>query len=356
MAIAPPTATAQRADALWLTGVRSVEVRSETLADTLPADAVRVRALASGISQGTELLAWRGEIAPDLPLDLPTFVGSFAFPLKYGYANVGRVEAVGAGVTSCAIGDLVFGLHPHQTHWIAPAGLVTRLPDDLPPEHGVFVANLETAVNILHDTPLLLGECAVVFGMGTVGLLVAQLLARAGAAQVIAVDPVAARRERALRVGITHALHPDAVASDVPHLTNGRGADVAIDVSGHPSAMQSAIDAVCADGTVVIGSWYGAKPVTLQLGEHFHRGRVRIRSSQVGNLAPEARSRWDRVRRMQSVTTLLPQLHLAELITHRIPLAEAGDAFTLLDDPTQSAGAGQVVLTYPGTDANEPAE
>lgn len=346
MAVTPQERMALHADALWLTGIRRVDVRSEMLPDALADDAVRVRALASGISQGTELLAWRGEIAPDLPLDLPTFAGSFAFPLKYGYANVGRVEAVGTAVTTCAVNDLVFGLHPHQSRWVAPASLVTRLPDDLPPEHGVFTANLETAVNTLHDTPLLLGEHAVVFGMGTVGLLVAQLLARAGAAQVIAVDPISARRERALQVGVTHALHPDDVTDAVADLTHRRGADVAIDVSGHPSAMQTAIDAVCADGTVVIGSWYGAKPVTLQLGEHFHRGRVRIRSSQVGNLAPEARSRWDRVRRMQTVTTLLPQLHLAELITHRIPLAQAADAFALLDDPTHSTGAGQVVLTY----------
>ncbi len=70
-----------------------------------------------------------------------------------------------------------------------PAEMPVRLPDGLDPAPGVFFANLETALNVVHDAPLRLGETALVFGQGVVGLLVTQLLKRAGAERVLAVEP-----------------------------------------------------------------------------------------------------------------------------------------------------------------------
>ncbi len=98
---------------------------------------------------------------------------------------------------------------------------------------------------------------------------------------------------------------------------------MAVEVSGSGAALQAAVDAVAAEGTVVVASWYGTKPVTLALGGHFHRGRVRLRSSQVGRLTPELCARWDRARRTETVLGLLPRLRLEELISHRIPFEEA---------------------------------
>jgi len=127
--------------------------------------------------------------------------------------------------------------------------------------------------------------------------------------------------------------------------TEGRGADLAIEASGAPDALTRAIEAVAAEGTVVIASWYGTKPVTLQLGGHFHRGRVRLRSSQVGQLDPALAPRWDRARRLAVARRLLAELPLAELISHRVPFARALEAFALLDQHPETAL--QVVLTYP---------
>src|SRR2546430_1291835 len=127
-------------------------------------------------------------------------------------------------------------------------------------------------------------------------------------------------------------------------LTGGRGADVAIDASGSPSALQEAIDCVATEGTVVVCSWYGEKPVPLELGGRFHRGRVRIVSSQVGRIDPSLAPRWDRERRMELATDLLADLILAELITHRIPFARAAEAYALLD--RNGAETAQVVLDY----------
>lgn len=204
-----PTAEGETltARALWLTAPRYAALRDEAVPSPAVGE-VRIRALASGISQGTELLVYRGQVPADLPLDLPTLAGSFAFPIKYGYASVGRVLDVGAGVTALAPGDLVFTHHPHQSAYVVPEALPMRLPPSLErdPALGVFFANIETALNVVLDTPLRLGESAVVFGAGTVGLLIAQLLRRAGAGQITVVDPLASRRERAMLVGADAAL------------------------------------------------------------------------------------------------------------------------------------------------------
>jgi threonine dehydrogenase-like Zn-dependent dehydrogenase len=115
-------------------------------------------------------------------------------------------------------------------------------------------------------------------------------------------------------------------------------------VSGAPAALDTAVEAVADEGTVVVASWYGTKPVSLRLGGHFHRGRVRLRSSQVGHLDPALAPRWDYARRLAVARRLLAELPLGELITHRLPFARAAEAFALLDERPDEAL--QVVLTY----------
>lgn len=332
------------ARALWWVGPRQAEYRTEPLPRLGPHD-VAVRALASGISAGTELLVYRGQVPPELALDLPTLAGSFRYPIKYGYASVGRVLAVGAAVRDLVPGTIVFALHPHQDYYVVPAHSVTPLPPGLPPEEGVFLANLETAVNVVLDATPRLGETVLLSGLGVVGLLILQVLQRSGVEQIITVDPLPPRRALARRLGVTLALAPeDDLTAEVRALTAGRGADLAIEVSGAPSALGAAIEAVADEGTVVVASWYGAKPVTLSLGGHFHRGRVRLVSSQVGRIAPALAPRWTVERRRAVARGLLRSLPLAELISHRIPFAEAPTAFAMLELRPESAL--QVVLTY----------
>lgn len=115
-------------------------------------------------------------------------------------------------------------------------------------------------------------------------------------------------------------------------------------MSGAPAALQPAIEMVAVEGLVVVASWYGQKPVTLTLGGHFHRGRVTVRSSQVGRLAPETLPRWDYARRTATVLELLPQLRLAELVSHRFPITQAATAYALLDQAPP--GMVQVMVEY----------
>lgn len=333
------------ARSLWFAAPREVELRAERVPAPGPGE-VRVRSIASAISHGTEMLVYRSEVDPEMPLDLPTFEGWFGFPIKYGYATVGRVLDAGPNAAALSRGDLVFVHHPHQDVFAVPAGFATKLPEHLDPLRGLFFANLETALNVVHDTPLRFGETAVVFGQGVVGLLVTRLLSLAGAGRVLAVDPLASRRELATVMGADEALGPESVAARVPEATNGRGADVAVEVSGAGAALQAAVDVVAAEGTVVAASWYGTKPVALDLGGHFHRGRVRLRSSQVGRLNPESSPRWDRERRTEAVLGLLEddRLRLGGLISHRFRFEEAREAYRLVDErPGETA---QVVFTH----------
>jgi 2-desacetyl-2-hydroxyethyl bacteriochlorophyllide A dehydrogenase len=330
------------ARALWFTAPRTAEFRPEKAPSPEPGE-VRVQTVVSAISHGTEMLVYRGEVPTDLPLDLPTLAGDYAFPIKYGYASVGRV--LDAGVEHLSPGDLVFVHHPHQDAFVVPADLAVRLPEGIDPTIGLFFANLETALNVVHDTPLRLGETALVFGQGVVGLLVTQLLKLAGAGKVLAVEPLKKRRELALEVGADETLEPDEdLRGPILAATAGRGADVAVEASSSGAALQAAVGAVATEGTVVVASWYGTRPVTLALGGHFHRGRVRLRSSQVGRIDPELGPRWDFARRKETVLGLLPRLRLKELVSHQIPFEDAPEAYRLVDESPDEVV--QVVLTY----------
>ena len=201
------------ARAVWFSAPGAVELRQESLGRP-GAGEILVQAISSGISHGTEMLVYRGQIPRGTALDLPTLAGSFAFPIKYGYASVGTVVEVGADVSTLAMGDNVFCLHPHQTAYVLSADLAWRLPAALAPERAVFAANVETALNALLDAPVRLGERVVVLGQGTVGLLIGLLARRNGAGRVVVVDPIPLRRLLATELGADAALAPAVAAPD----------------------------------------------------------------------------------------------------------------------------------------------
>jgi len=153
------------------------------------------------------------------------------------------------------------------------------------------------------------------------------------------------RRAASAAAGADRALGVDVDLVDaVLELTDQRGVDVAVEVSGSPAALQACIDAAAFAGTVVVASWYGTRDVSLGLGGRFHRRRLRVVSSQVSTIDPTLAPRWDRARRTALVSGLLKELPLNELITHRFPLAQAAAAYELLDgSPGECL---QVVLDY----------
>ena len=180
------------ARACWIEAPGRAAIRPESLA--APRDGeVRVRALHSGVSRGTEALVFRGEVpaSEHARMRAPFQAGDFPGPVKYGYASVGVVEA---GIDRL-IGQTVFCLHPHQTQYVVPATAVHPLPAGLPPARAVLAANMETAINALWDASPRLGDRIAVVGGGVVGLLVAWLASRVPGCQVELVDTYAARAQ-----------------------------------------------------------------------------------------------------------------------------------------------------------------
>lgn len=331
-------------DAVWFPAAGVAEIRTEPPQPVGPTD-VRVRAIVSGLSAGSELLVYRGLAPSELPPDLPTVKGDFRFPIKFGYASVGTVAEIGAEVAGLGLDDVVFAHHPHQTEYVVPADFPIRLPKGPPVERGVFAANLETAATVVLDAHPRLEEAVLVVGQGIVGLLVTMLLKRAGARPVIAVDLHERRRDAAIRAGADHAFGPDeGLVPSILELTGGRGVDVAVEASGSPAALQSCIDAAAFGGRIVVASWYGARDVTLALGGAFHRRRLRLISSQVSTLDPALSNRWSRERRTELVRALLTELPLEDLISHRFPFRAAASAYELLE--TKPEESLQVVLDY----------
>ena len=179
-----------------------------------------------------------------------------------------------------------------------------------------------------------------------IGLLATRLASLNGA-RVIAVDGIPSRRERASAWGAAHTFAPTAeLPFQLRELTAGRGADVAIELSGNYHALAAAMRVVGEDGTVVASGFYQGDASALRLGAEFHLNRVQVLASQIGSVPNRLRARWD-VARLQStiIETLADgRLDAASLVTHRFSLAQAAEAYEMLD--TDASAALQVVLDF----------
>lgn len=339
--------------ALYFSGPKQVEVRAEPIKEP-EAGEVLIKALASGISAGTEMnvyrgLApqWRKRQDPKTRLFIEADESEWHYPSRYGYASVGRVAAVGVGVETPRAGQLVFSYTPHGSYTITQAQRVIPLGDLPNPELGVFFANLSTAYNGVLDAHPPLGATVVVSGLGVIGQLVTKLVARTGPSQLIAADMIDRRRDLARSSGATHIIDPASasLAEAVRDLTDGRGADVVIEVSGSSQALNEAIRTAGYNGLVVAMSWYGGTFEMLDLSGEFHHNRPRLISSQVAAVNPFLGPLWTVGRRTQMIKRYLTELDFSNLISHRMSIEAAPAAYELLDQHPERAL--QVIFQYP---------
>jgi len=315
-------------------------------------DQVLVKTTVSAISPGTEMLFYRGQVPPDMAVDstISELQNSVGYPLKYGYAAVGRVISLGEDVHASWQGQKVFAFHPHESHFVTEVTNLHRLPENLSLETAVLLPFMETAVSFLMDGQPMIGEQIAILGQGIVGLLTTALLADFPLSSLVTADHFGLRREWSRRVGAHAALDP-AVADmqeqmrayfgeRQPYL----GFDLVYELTGDPQALHQAISLAGYDGRVLIGSWYGQKQASLNLGGRFHRDHIKLISSQVSSIAPRWRGRFDHTRRMQIAWMMLAGYQPQKLITHHFPLAHADQAYQLLDQTPESTI--QVIFTY----------
>lgn len=243
---------------------------------TLAPDEVLVRVKACGIC-GSDVHGVDGSTGRRIP------------PIIMGHEASGVVEQVGAAVEGWQPGDRVtfditvhcgrcyfcrrgminlceqrrivgvstpeFRMHGAFAEYVAiPHRILYRLPDSLSFERAALLEAVSVAAHAVHRTPLVLHDTALVVGVGMIGLLLVQLLRRAGCGRIIAVDIQPERLQRALSLGADVALRSDRddLPTEVRRLTAGRGADVALEAVGLTHTVQMAIASVRRGGAVTL--------------------------------------------------------------------------------------------------------
>ena len=312
-----------KARGLWTVAPGVAELRAQDLPAPGP-DQALVVTRASGISRGTERLVFAGRVPPSQwpAMRAPLQGGEFPFPVSYGYAAVGVVEAGPAQL----LGRRVFCLHPHHDAFIAPAAMCIPIPDAVPDRRAVLAANMETAVNVLWDARPLAGERALVVGAGVVGLLVAFLLGRIPGVDLHVCDLDPSRRAVAEALGARFCAPDDAPAER----------ELVVHASASAEGLRLALSRCGFEGRVVEASWFGDREVALPLGEAFHARRLSLVSTQVGAVAPAMRGRRTHGERMALALALLADERLDALLGPELPFEDL------------PARIGAVLLPEPG--------
>src|SRR5262249_27555413 len=273
------------------------------------------------ISRGTERLVATGRVPASEyeRMRAPLMAGAFPFPVKYGYATVGRVEEGG--------GQVVFALHPHQDEFTIPATMALPVPKAVPPARAVLTANMETALNALWDGAPGPADRIAVVGGGIVGLLIARLAARMPGTEVTLVDIAPEREKLARALGAGFATPEEAP----------RDRDLVFHTSANAGGLATSLKLAGEEATIVELSWYGTGEIAAPLGEAFHSRRLRLVASQVGQVAPSHRLRWTHVRRLAAALALLDDSVLDALLAPSIDFAELPGRIPALLAPTGDA-------------------
>lgn len=269
-------------------------------------------------------------------------------PMGLGHELSGVIEALGEGAaarTSLQVGDRVAGnfvrfcgdcrpcqdgrqqfckrIHDYNRPGMAEtvtwhASQVHRLPDDVSLLKGCLLEPTSVAVRIADKTRIRPGETVAVCGGGPIGQLALQVMRRYGATSLTLIEPIAERREMAVRNGTEHVIDPSAEDQQARSeaITGGRGFDVVIDASGSPNAARDLLDLAAHGATVVYGAMYPERyEMPLNLSEYLYLKELTLTGLFVSPYAfPRA-------------LNLLPYLDIDELTDTVFPLEQAEEAF-----------------------------
>jgi threonine dehydrogenase-like Zn-dependent dehydrogenase len=248
-----------------LTGPKTIELQ-EYPEPPLDAHQVRLHTLYSGISAGTELASYRGTnpyLNKRRDSTRRMFVASdetTLYPVtNLGYEEVGEIVDLGSAVSSLKLGDRIWGTWGHKsTHVADETWAAQRILDPtLDPRCGIFSHAGAIGLNVVLDADIHVGEYVAVIGQGVMGLVVTQL-ARLNGGTVFAIDALPHRLDLARELGAAETIDARAhdAAAVIKSLTENRGADVSIEITGSYRALQSAIRATAYNSRVVVASFF----------------------------------------------------------------------------------------------------
>lgn len=323
--------------------------------DELPLQPGEIRVVSEygAVKHGTELHMYRA----DSPFadshwdrDRRLFVAGAAptggFPISLGNMAVGRVSEIGPAVDGLVPGDRVVGYGPlresHRWSWVATGAYpgVRKVPAGMDWRAAVCLDPVTVALGGVRDGQVRLGDRVAVFGLGAIGLMTVQLARVSGAGLIVAIDPIARRREIAANTGANLVIDP--VAADAGLLlreaTNGIGVDVAIETSGNPRALHHAIRGLGFRGTVAVVAWYNEIRGGLDLGREAHFNRPRLVFPRAESEPHDDHPRWDNRRQADAAWALLAggRLDCSAIVTPVVAFEEVVAAYQAIDQEPEA--------------------
>jgi threonine dehydrogenase-like Zn-dependent dehydrogenase len=341
---------------------------------------IRIRTELASPKHGTELVGYRNDPVASRPYDplwgavmpAPAEDALKRFPMPLGNMAVGVVTEAGAEVSRFQVGDRVFGHFPIRETQTVDETRADPLPPGLSPEVALCLDPVVMAL-AMRDGGIKLGDRVAVFGLGAIGLIAIQLARLAGAAQVIALDPLENRRSLALALGadvvldptvddgdaglairkLTGAASPAHENIETKRLAGGYtesltqmsqlGADVVVETSGSIPALQQAIRATRFGGTVCVVSFYGREASGLLLGEEFHINQLQLVSVRSQSLPMRDAPAWTLERMVNLALDWMVEgrIRTEGIITPIVPFEESAEAYRMIDErPWESIKLG----------------
>lgn len=219
---------------------------------SLNPDQVLVKVLYSAVSPGSEYANLIGDININATVKAEDTV--LVWPRGVGYSSSGIVVEVGSEIDDLMVGDrVVMRACGHASHHAVRRDWVYKIPyDDIGLDEISMAFISSFSISGARKLRIEAGESVAVMGCGTLGLFAVQFCAAMGATPVIAVDPVIEKREKALELGADYALDPFADDFEIKmlELTDGRGINAAIEVTGTGKALDQILDCMARHGRI----------------------------------------------------------------------------------------------------------
>ena len=262
-------------------------------------------------------------------------------PLPLGYCNVGKVVAVGRGVTEFVVGDRVASNGNHAEYVCVPKNLVAKIPDNVTDEEATFTVIGSIGLQGIRLLNPQLGECVVVVGLGLIGLVAAELL-KANGCKVIGVDFDQQKVDIAKNKGI-YAINPKNGIDPVKYveeITGGVGADgvlITASAKGDEVIHQACLMSRKRGRVVLVGviglnmrrDDFYKKELSFQVSCSYGAGRYDDEYENKGHDYPLAYVRWTEKRNFETILGAISSkiLDVQPLITEEVDLANYAEIY-----------------------------
>ena len=316
---------------LWALSPEQMEIREFEAPEPSEGE-VLVESEYAACKHGTEMAmvkgygGARGRFDPEFQLFVGKGEPPGPRPVRVGNMFLGRVIGVGPGVEGLSIGGRVLAHGPFREVHVVRENRCWKVPEGLSWKSAVCLDPADFAMGAVRDGNVRIGDAVAIFGMGAIGLMVVQIAKLSGAYPVIAVEPLANRREAAWACGADLVLDPTGcdVGLETKKATAGRGVDVAIEYSGSVHAMQDALRSVAYGGNVVAGAFPPPYGPGLDLGAEAHLNIPNIIFSRACSEPNREHPRWDESRIFATCWRLLVEGKLSgdEIVTPVVPFED----------------------------------